>query len=203
MVFFSFNQVKYKIVLILSIVIFGLCYICDTLNQPQHTETIYLAGYVSGIMIACFWGILNYIDHLRINPLYKQANTINEFVDELELDSDDKLELKTFMEDYVNDQVANGNDVESATNDVISQFKAQEFTGNQLSKDTFFFHSHYYLIGNGLILFLIGIVFWFLFSQFHLAILVTIELLGICYAFGFWLLFILYKFLNMILKKKS
>jgi hypothetical protein len=183
--------------------IFGFSYFIDTLNQPQHTQTIYLAGYVLGIMIASLWGILNYIDHLRINPLYKQSNTIEEFVDELELNSDDKLEIMTYMEDYVNDHVANGKDIKSATEEAISQFKVQEITENQLRKDAFFFQSHNYLIGNGLFLFLVGIFFWFLFSQFHLVLLVTIEILGICFAFGFWILFVLYKFLNVILKKKS
>ncbi|MEK5233813.1 hypothetical protein MHB42_19145 [Lysinibacillus sp. FSL K6-0232] len=154
-------------------------------------------------MIASFWGILNYIDHLRIDPLYKQAITIHKFIAELELNADDKLELAAYMEDYVNDQVVNGEDTKSATEKVISQFKVKEIIGNQLNKDMFFFHSHHYLLGNGLILLLIGIVFWFLFSQFHLITLVTIQLLGICYAFGFWLLFVLYKFLNIILKKKA
>jgi len=175
----------------------------DTLNQPQQSHIAYLVGYALAIMIASFWGILNYIDHLRINPLYKQATTIHEFIAELELNADDKLELATYMEDYVNDQVANGEDINSATEKVIRQFKVKEITGNQLNKDMFFFHSHHYLLGNGLLFLLIGIVFWFLFSQFHSITLVTIQLLGICYAFGFWLLFVLYKFLNIILKKKA
>lgn len=203
MVFLSFNEMKYKSVLILSIFIFGTSYFFDTVNEPQTSTILFLFGYVLGIMIASFWGILNYIDHLRINPLYKQANTINEFVDELELNEDDKLELKTYMEDYVCDQVANGKDIQSATKEVISQFKVQEITGNQLRKDPFFFHSHHYLLGNGAICFLIGIVFWILFSQFDSIIFVTIEVLGTCYASGFWLLFVLYKFLNVILKRKA
>jgi hypothetical protein len=183
--------------------ILGFCYFSDILSEPQRTETIHLAVYAVGIIIASFWGILNYIDHLRINPLYKQANTISEFVSELELNPDDKLELSTYMEDYVKDKVANGQDVKSATKEVIRQFKVEEFSDIQLSKDTFFFHSHKYLIGYGFIFFLIGIVFWVLFSQFNLILLVIIEALGISYAFGFWVLFILYKFLDMILKKKA
>lgn len=201
--FFSFKQVKYKSVLILSVLIFGIGYINDVLNEPQSSETINLVVYMLGIAIASFWGILNYIDHLRVNPLYKKANTINEFIGELELTHDDRLELKNYMEDYVDDQVAAGKDVQLATEEVISQFKVQEISDDQLSKDTFFFHSHNYLIGNGLVLLSIGIIFFFLYSQTNSVIFVTIELLGFCFAFGFWLLFVLYKFLNLLLKKKS
>jgi glycerol-3-phosphate cytidylyltransferase-like family protein len=176
---FSFSQVKYKVVLFVSALIFGLSYVGDIINQPERSETIYLVGYVLGVVIASFWGILNYIDHLRVNPLYKHTNTIHGFIDELELNSDDKLELKAYMEDYVNDQVAHGKDIKSATEEVINQFKVQEFTGNQLSKDTFFFQSHNYLMGNGLVLFLVGIVFWILFSQVHSVIFVGGGVLGV------------------------
>lgn len=55
--FFSFKQVKYKSVLILSVLIFGIGYINDVLNEPQSSETINLVVYMLGIAIASFWGI--------------------------------------------------------------------------------------------------------------------------------------------------
>src|SRR5699024_4283643 len=79
--------------------------------------------------------------------------------------------------DYVDDQVAAGKDVQLATEEVISQFKVQEISDDQLSKDTFFFHSHNYLIGNGLVLLSIFIIFFFLCSHTHSVIFVSFVML--------------------------
>lgn len=200
--FFSFKEISYKSVLILSVIIFFVGYLLDILLVPEFSETIFIAGYVLAILLAALWSILNYIDHLRLNPRYKNYTSIASFVKDLRLDPDEKEEIQQMMEDYVEDQTQLGVSQAQAAEEIIQQFKTTEL---QESGPVFYFHAHLYLIGLGLLLILLGIATYLLevfIPSLESPALVVLETTLLCYGAGFLLVFVMYQLLNRILDKK-
>lgn len=201
MEYFSIKQISFKLVLIISALLFFICYYLDSVIDPSKTESVFVVGYMFAIMLAAFWSILNYIDHLRINPLYKAYHSIDEFINDLSVSRDEKNEIETMMIDYVSDQKKLGKDEDQAIREIIQQFKRGELT----EKDIFFVHVHKYLLGLGLILLLItGFIYLLgvLSPLFQNKFFIVLEITTLCFALGFYLSFFMYNILNKILIRK-
>lgn len=200
--YFSIKQISYKAILVFSMILFFVCYYLDRVIDPSKTEFIFVVGYMFAIMLAAFWSIINYIDHLRINPLYKSYESIDQFIHDLNVNEDEKMEIKTMMVDYVSDQKSLGNDEDTAIVDIISQFKNEELH-KPSNSDVFFVHVHKYLLGLGGVLLIAGI-FVYLFNAltYKNEMLTVLDITLICYAAGFYLSFIMYNILNKVLIKK-
>ncbi|WP_025023800.1 hypothetical protein [Companilactobacillus nodensis] len=200
--YFSIKQISYKTILVISMILFFICYYLDSVIDPRQTESIFVVGYMFAIMLAAFWSIINYIDHLRINPLYKTYESIDQFVHDLDISDDEKMEIKTMMVDYVTDQKSLGKSEDTAIREIISQFKNEELH-KPSGSDVFFVHVHKYLLGLGSILLIAGI-FVYLVNEFSSksVLLAVLEITLICYAAGFYLSFIMYNILNKVLIKK-
>jgi hypothetical protein len=68
-------------------------------------------------------------------------------VNQLAMSEEDKLELQTYLEAYVQDLIQQGKTKDEAAREAINQFKVIEFLS--LSKNTSFLnlHAHFHLIG--------------------------------------------------------
>lgn len=200
--YFSIKQISYKAILIFSMVLFFVCYYLDSVIDPSKTEFTFVVGYMFAIMLAAFWAIINYIDHLRINPLYKSYDSIDQFVHDLDISQDEKMEIKTMMVDYVADQKSLGKDEDTAIGEIINQFKNEELQKSHNS-EVFFVHVHKYLLGLGGILFIAGIAVYLINELTSKNKLLTVlEITLVCYAAGFYLSFVMYNILNKVLIKK-
>lgn len=199
---FSFGDIKYSWILILSAVLFGISNYTDRLfsNDPIWVQV----GYWISFAIAILWGALNYISHIRMNSLYKKQDDLRLYVNQLAMSEEDKLELQTYLEDFVQDLIKQGNTEADATREAINQFKVQEFL--TLSKNTLLFnlHAHYYLIGWTIILIIVSILLWLLeLSIFlYLSFLTTIVITLIVYATGLFGMFFLYKIIDAAIYQK-
>lgn len=201
MEYFSMKQISFKLILIISALLFYVCYYLDSVIDPSKIEFTFVVGYMLAIMLAAFWSILNYIDHLRINPLYKTYHSIDEFIGDLSISMDEKNEIETMMIDYVSDQKKLGKDEGQAIEDIIQQFKQGELT----KKDVFFVHTHKYLLGLGLILLVIAAIIYFLgflSPMFQNELFIVLKITTFCYALGFYVSFFMYNVLNKILIRK-
>ncbi|WP_334329099.1 hypothetical protein [Companilactobacillus sp. HBUAS59699] len=200
--YFSIKQISYKAILMFSMILFYVCYYLDIVIDPSKTEFVFVVGYMFAIMLAAFWAIINYIDHLRINPLYKSYGSIDQFVHDLDISQDEKMEVKTMMVDYVADQKSLGKDEDTAIAEIINQFKNEELH-KSTNSEVFFIHVHKYLLGLGGIL-LVASILVYLIDQMTLKneALRVLGITLICYAAGFYLSFIMYNILNKVLIKK-
>lgn len=199
---FSLGDINYSWILILSAVLFGISNYADRLfsNDPIWVHT----GYWISLAVAVLWGTLNYISHIRMNSMYKKQDDIRLYVNQLAMSEEDKLELKIYLEDYVQDLIKQGNTEADATREAINQFKVKEFLS--LSKNTLLFnlHAHYYLIGWTIIFIIVSILVWLLefsiipYPSFTTTIVITL----IVYAFGLFGMFFLYKIIDAAIHQK-
>lgn len=199
----SIKQISYKTTLLLSMLLFFTSYLLDILMVPSETETIFVLGYTAAILVAALWAILNYIDHLRINPLYKNYSSTKDFVKDLTLPKDEKIEIQQMMDDYVQDQIDQGADQQQAIQQIIQQFKSSELPENH---SLFYLHNHKYLVLLGAMMLLFSIMVWGLktiFPVLESAAAVVLEIMFACYGVGFWLSFAMYHLLNKILIRKE
>lgn len=200
--FFSLKQMHYKPVLLFAMILFLITYHLEVFYLKIDSVLPFVVGYILSVLLAAFWATLNYIDHLRINPLYKHYVTIDSFVADLVISQDEKLEIHTMMIDFVADQQQAGKSAEEATKEIIHQFKLEEMQ-NQESNHFFFLHRHRYLLGNGLFLIALSLSFYLLnqFVFFSRSVII-LEITLIAFGLGLWLSFLMYQLLNKILIKK-
>ncbi|USK31022.1 permease prefix domain 1-containing protein [Bacillus sp. CMF21] len=162
------------------------------------------AGYWISFAIAVLWAVLNYISHIRMNNMYKKQDDLQVYVNQLVMSEEDKLELRTYLEDYVQDLMKQGNTEADAMREAINQFKVKEFLS--LSKNTMFFnlHAHYYLIGWTFLSVIASILVWiFELTLFpYPLITLTIESIFIAYAIGLFGMFFLYKIIDAVIYRK-
>jgi hypothetical protein len=199
---FSLGDIKYSWILLLSSFLFGITNFIDRLYSGDPMWV--LIGYWISISIAVLWGALNYISHIRMNSMYKKQYDIRLYVDQLAISEEDKLELQTYLEDYVQDLIQQGYSEADATREAINQFKVKEFLS--LSKNTMFFnlHAHYYLIGWTIVSILASILVWILEVTIfpYPLITLTIASIFIAYAIGLFGMFILYKIIDVTIYRK-
>ncbi|WHZ55591.1 hypothetical protein [Metabacillus hrfriensis] len=199
---FSLGDIKYSWILSLSAIFFGITNYLDRMysNDPLWVH----AGYWISFAIAVLWAVLNYISHIRMNNMYKKQDDLQVYVNQLVMSEEDKLELRTYLEDYVQDLMKQGNTEADAMKEAINQFKVKEFLS--LSKNTMFFnlHAHYYLIGWTFLSVIASILVWiFELTLFpYPLITLTIESIFIAYAIGLFGMFFLYKIIDAVIYRK-
>lgn len=200
---FNLPDIRYRWLLIISMGIFIASLYNEKIN-PEITLTIQLATYGSAIVSAVVWGILNYIDHIKVSANYKKYDNIDAYVDNLIMSSDERTELKAYLEDYAKDLVSQGKTKEEAVKMAINQFRVKEFT--ELSKNSSLLNLpiHYYLVGYTVITIILGIILYFLTHTVFLNSfwLLSVELMLFSYGVGFVGLFFLYKLMDIVLSKK-
>ncbi|MFC5466015.1 permease prefix domain 1-containing protein [Lederbergia graminis] len=199
---FSLRDIKYSWVLLSSSILFGITNFIDRLYSDDPLWI--LISYWISFSIAVLWGALNYISHIRLNSMYKKQDDIRLYVNQLAMSQEDKLELQTYLEDYVQDLIQQGNSEEEAIRDAINQFKVKEFLS--LSKNTMFFnlHAHYYLFGWMMVSIVAAILVWVLEATIlpYPSMMLTIESIFIVYAIGLFGMFFLYKIIDVTIYKK-
>ncbi|MFD0871051.1 MULTISPECIES: permease prefix domain 1-containing protein [Paenibacillus] len=199
---FSLCDVKYGWVLLGSSALFGISNYFDQtyINDPIWVHISYWFSFA----IAVLWGVLNYISHVRLNSMYKKQNDIQKYVNQLAMSEEDKLELQTYLEDYVQDLIQQGKTEDEAAREAINQFKVKEFLS--LSKNTMFFNlsAHYYLIGWTTITVISIILAWLLETALFPDSLVieAVENVLAAYSIGLLGMFFLYKLIDAAIYQK-
>lgn len=199
---FGLGDIKYSWILVLSSIIFGISNYMDRiyLSDPLWVHTCY---WIS-IAIAVLWVALNYISHIRMNSLYMKQDDVQRYVNQLAMSDEDKLELRTYLEDFVEDLMEQGSTEEEAKREAIKQFMVKEFLS--LSKNTMFFnlHAHYYLIGWTIVFISASMLVWlFEYAIFpHPIVTLTVESILIVYAIGLFGTFFMYKIMDTVIVRK-
>lgn len=197
---FNLTDIKYFWLLALSMVTFVISlYLNKILSGININEGMI---YSICFFIAILWSILNYISHLKINPMHKSYNTIESFVANLKMDKEEKAELTQYLNDFVDDLVEKGNTHDEAIKIAIRNFQVQEFS--ESNNSLFEMHVHYYLIGYGIILIGIIIVLQCL-NMFFPNVFIILALNFTCglYAFALFCLFFIYKFIDYLIEKNK
>lgn len=200
---FNLLDIRYSWILIISMGIFIASLYTSKINT-QITPTIEWISYGSAFISAVIWGILNYIDHIKVSATYIKCDNIDAYVDNLMMSKDERAELKAYLEDYAKDLISQGKTKEEAVKTAINQFKVQEFTSLSKNSSLLNLPIHYYLFGYTLIAMIIGIILHFLTDIFlpQIFLLLSIEFMLFSYAIGFVGLFFLYKLMDVALLKK-
>lgn len=197
------KELRYKSILCLSVILFYISMVISAFIYPKQNNTMLLIGCAIAILLAAFWSIINYIDLLRINPLYKEYTTIDDFIKSLPSEKEDKIEIKQMMTDYVADQILQGEDKLVATKTIIQQFKTSELKNNQ---QVFYFHSHRYLLKLGTLLIICSTLAYIL-NDYLLntatPILTGMVVTFFSYGLGLYLAYLMYQILNKILIKAT
>ncbi|MCC9296145.1 hypothetical protein LN736_14895 [Clostridium sp. WLY-B-L2] len=197
---FNFKDINFPVLLAISaLAMIGSLYY-NTLN-PAANNTVLWIMYGSSMAIAFIWSIINYVSHIKINSIYKRRDSIDSYVNTLSMNKAEKDELKTYLNDFVEDLMHNGKSKEEAVRHAISQFQVEEF--NSLSKESnyLWISSHVYLIGYAIsalmlsaIMFIVDVVlpsFWFS----------AVGWISLMYSMGFAFLMFIYYFANKIILK--
>lgn len=200
---FDLSDIRYSWILLISMILFVLSLYNNRIN-PDINVKIELLTYGIAIGCAFLWSVLNYVDHIKVNAIYKKSDNIDAYVNSLLMKKDEKEDLKQYLNDFVKDLEANGKTKEEAVRTAISHFQVNEFTS--LSKNTGILElpGHYYLIGYVTIFVLIMLLtqimitvslggrFWFYAINFMLTL----------YSVAFLGLLLLYKIIDTVVAKK-
>lgn len=200
---FNLSDIRYPWLLLLSMILFVFSLYNNKVN-PYISVGLEFLTYGTAIGSAFVWSILNYVDHIKVNAIYRKSDNIDSYVNSLIMKKDEKEDLKQYLNDFVKDLEANGKTKEDAVRTAISQFQVNEFTS--LSKNTGIFElpSHYYLIGYVMI-FILAIIliqvmisvglggrFWLFAINFMLGL----------YSLAFLGLLLLYKLIDTLVARK-
>lgn len=195
---FNLTDIKNSWLLIASMIIFLLSL------YTEKVKGAIIPLYALAIVSAVIWGILNYINHIKVNANYKKFDNIETYVDNLVINKDEKLELKSYLEDFAADLISQGKTSKEAVQIAINQFRVQEFSSLSKNNSILNLPIHYYLIGYvlidiALILILEFLRITILASSFWLS---AIEFMFIVYGVGLIGLFFMYKMLDTVISKK-
>lgn len=199
----NLSAISYPWLLLISMLIF-LASLYYGKQNPQITLIIEWITYGAAILSAVIWGILNYIDHIKLGANYRKYNDIEVYVNNLIMSKDERVELKTYLEDYSKDLMSQGKTKEESIKIAIDQFRVQEFTSISKNNSIINLPIHYYLIGYtmiaGIAAFILQILTNILFANSFW--LLAIEFMFVSYGVGFIGLFFLYKLMDTVLSKK-
>lgn len=197
---FNFKGIHFSFLLAVSaLAMIGSLYY-NTLHPTANNAALWLM-YGSSMAIAFIWSIINYVSHIKINSIYRRKDSVDSYVNTLSVNKAEKDELKTYLNDFVEDLMRNGKSKKEAVQYAISQFQVEEF--NSLSKESnyLWISSHIYLIGYAIvslmlsaIMFIIDVVlpsFWFS----------AVGWISLMYSIGFAFLMFIYYFANKIILK--
>lgn len=200
---FNLTDIRYPWLLLLSMILFVFSLYNNKINPDINVGLEFLT-YGTAIGCAFVWSVLNYIDHMKLNAIYKKSDNIDSYVDSLIMKKDEKEDLKQYLNDFVQDLEANGKTKDEAVRIAINQFQVDEFTA--LSKNTGIFElpSHYYLIGYVVIFALVMILTQVLISiglggRFWLY---AVNFMLVLYSLAFLGLVLLYKLIDTLVARK-
>jgi hypothetical protein len=200
---FNLSDIRYPWLLLLSMMLFVFSLYNNKVN-PDISVRLEFLTYGTAIGCAFIWSVLNYVDHIKVNAIYKRSDNIDSYVNSLIMKKDEKEDLKQYLNDFVKDLEANGKTRDEAVKTAINQFQVNEFTS--LSKNTGILDlpGHYYLIGYVIIFALAMILtqvmisiglggrFWLYAINFMLAL----------YSLAFLGLLLLYKLIDTLVARK-
>lgn len=200
---FSLSDLRYPWILLISMLLFLLSLYNNRIN-PHINSTIELATYGTAIACAFVWSILNYVDHIKINAVYKRTDNIDIYVDSLIMNKQEKEDLKAYLFDFVKDLEANGKSKEEAIKTAIGQFQVQEFTSLSKNSGIFELPVHYYLFGYIILFIAVILATQILLNTIFNSIflLSAVIFTSILYAVAFFGLFFLYKLIDIFVAKK-
>jgi hypothetical protein len=198
----SVTDIKYGWIITLSFLVFLFLFYIDLRVNRHFIHPLALVGYGLAFVVAVVWSILNYISHIKINVLFKQSSDIDAFLSQLTISRDEKVEIKAYLEDYIVDLMENGQELMEATKEAIEAFKVKEMLS--LSKNTALLNlpAHYYLLGIGVSLLILGLFTRLLELVDYDLFLLALEWLFYLYGVGCIGLFFAYKLLDIVLYKK-
>lgn len=200
---FNLSDITYAWLLIVSMLTFIFSLYNEKFN-PDTTPLIQWITYGSAILSAILWSILNYISHININSNYRKYNDIDSYVNNLVISKDEKLELKSYLNDFVSDLISQGKNKEEAITIAINQFKVKEFYSLSKNNPILNLPIHYYLIGYILVDIAIVVILLVLTNTILINsfLILSIEFMLVSYGIGFLGLFIIYRILDTIISKK-
>lgn len=199
---FYFSDIRYSWLLGISAMLFILSLYNNKVN-PDINSTIEWVTYGSAIGCAFVWSILNYVDHIKINALYKEGNDIDAYVRSLAMNKEEKEDLKVYLNDFVTDLEANGKTKEEAIKEAIAQFQVQEFTSLSKNGGILELTTHYYLLGYAIVFIILNLIIQIslgtgILNSFWLH---AISFTLILYAVSFLGLIFLYKLIDILVTK--
>ncbi|MNC27221.1 hypothetical protein D3C75_753870 [compost metagenome] len=200
---FSLAELRYGPVLLLSVVICVAAFFIDEYINPRDQLWLAVTYYIS-FSLAALWCGINYIGHIRMNNLYRKHADIGAYVEQLAMSTEDKTELRNFLEDFAADLEGQGRSREEAAKEVISQFQVREFLAMSKHTQPFETHGHHYLLGYGILLLgvcLISLAAELLLQQPPLAWLITSSVSGV-YGASLFGVYVLYKLLDRFIYNK-
>ena len=199
---FDLSDIRYSWLLLISMGVFILSLYNGKIH-PQLPPIYDWVTYGSAFSLAVVWGILNYIDHIMLSAWFKKCNDIEAYVENLVMSKDEKQELKSYLEDYVQDLVLQGKTQPEATKMAIDQFKVQEFTSLAKNSSLLKLPIHYYLIGYTVLALAMTVILHLVSSMVIWTFwLLSLEFTLVIYAVGFLSLFFLYTLMDMVVAKR-
>lgn len=200
---FSLAELRYSPVLLLSIVICVAAFYIDEHVNPGDQLWLAVTYYIS-FSLAALWCGINYVGHIKMNNLYRKHADIGAYVEQLAMSTEDKTELRNFLEDFAADLEEQGRTKEEAAKEVISQFQVREFLAMSKHTVPFETHGHHYLLGCGILLLgvcLTALAAGALWGQHFLVWLIISSVSGV-YGACFFGVYALYKLLDRLIYNK-
>lgn len=201
---FDLSDLRYPWLLLASMLLFVFSLYNNKMNPDISTAVEWLT-YGTSIICAFVWSVLNYIDHIKINALYRKHNSTEAYVDSLTMKKQEKEDLKTYLDDFVKDLEANGKTKDEAVKIAISQFQVQEFTSLSKNSGILELPAHHYLIGYVLIFAAVAVILFLCLTNAafkDVFLLHAIYFMLILYSVSFVGLLLFYKLLDLIVAKK-
>lgn len=201
---FDLSDLRYPWLLLASMLLFVFSLYNNKMNPDISTAVEWLT-YGTSIICAFVWSVLNYIDHIKINALYRKHNSTEAYVDSLTMKKQEKEDLKTYLDDFVKDLEANGKTKDEAVKIAISQFQVQEFTSLSKNSGILELPAHHYLIGYVLIFAAVAVILFICLTNAafkDVFLLHAIYFMLILYSVSFVGLLLFYKLLDLIVAKK-
>lgn len=201
---FSLSDIRYWWLLGISAILFIFSLYNNKIN-PEINTIIEWTTYGLAIGCAFVWSILNYVDHIKINSIFRKSSEIEDYVNSLAMNREEKEDLKEYLNDFVADLEEGGKTREEAVKIAIAQFQVQEFTSISKNSGILELPSHHYLIGYVIIYLVLALIiqiflgtgisnsFWLHAISFTL-ILYVVAFLG---------LIVLYKLIDVLITKKK
>lgn len=200
---FNLSDIRYSWLLFVSMLLFIFSLYYNKMN-PKLSIIVELITYGGAAGLAIVWGILNYIDHIKINAKFKKYDNVDLFVENLVMNQEEKEDLKAYLNDFVDDLQQKGRTEDEAIKTAIAQFQIQEFALLSKNNGIFELPSHYYLLGYFCIIavaiVVIGVFTNTIFGNSFLlkAMNFTLNL----YAIGLICLLFLYKLIDKLIGEK-
>lgn len=201
---FDLSDLRYPWLLLASMLLFVFSLYNNKMN-PDISAAVEWLTYGTSIICAFVWSVLNYIDHIKINALYRKHNSTEAYVDSLTMKKQEKEDLKTYLDDFVKDLEANGKTEDEAVKIAISQFQVQEFTSLSKNSGILELPAHHYLIGYVLIFAAVAVILFICLTNAafkDVFLLHAIYFMLILYSVSFVGLLLFYKLLDLIVAKK-